>query len=143
MVILTESIIKPANVIFCLGTKTDLPGCMVRPRLLKRLNVSMILFKQITAVSSMRRELSKYFHLIIESSKDSPLDLKKLDFKRWGHDFCKFPYSWFKTIRQHSVPKVIIFPLHFQSLCPIFLTNFYLSPNDSSSKTMTHVFYFI
>ena len=113
MVILTESIIKPANVIFCLGTKTDLPGCMVKPRLLKRLNVSMILFKQITAVSSMRRELSKYFHLTIESSKDSPLDLKRLDFKRWGRDFCKFPYSWFKTIRQHSVPKVTIFPLHF------------------------------
>ena len=78
VVILTELIMKPTNVILCLGTKTDLPGCMVKPRLLKRLNVSMTLFKQIIAVSPMTRELSKYFHLIIESSKGFPLDLKCL-----------------------------------------------------------------
>ena len=61
MVIFTESIMKPKKVIFCVGTKTDLPGCMVKSRLLKRLNVSVTLFKQILAVSPIRRESSKYF----------------------------------------------------------------------------------
>ena len=78
MFIVTESSMKPTNVIFCLGTKTDLPGCIVKPGLLKRLNVSLTLFKQIIAVSPMTRELCKYFHLIIESSKGFPLDLKCL-----------------------------------------------------------------
>ena len=34
---------------------------MVKPRLLKRLTVSVILFKQILVVSPIRRESSKYF----------------------------------------------------------------------------------
>ena len=61
MVIFTESVMKPKNVIFCVGTKPDLSGCMVKPRLLKRLTVSVTLFKQILAVSPVRRESSKYF----------------------------------------------------------------------------------
>ena len=62
---------KPKNVIFCVGTKT-LSGCMVKPRLLKRLTVSVTLFKEILAVSSIRRESSKYF------TDRCPLDLKCL-----------------------------------------------------------------
>ena len=61
MVIFTESIMEPKNVIFCVETKTDLSGCMAKPRLLKRLIVSVILFKQILAVSPIRRESSKSF----------------------------------------------------------------------------------
>ena len=61
MVIFTKSIMKPKNVIFCVGTKSDLSGCMVKHRLLKRLNVSVTLFKQIVAVSPIIRESSKYF----------------------------------------------------------------------------------
>ena len=34
---------------------------MVKPRLLKRLTISVTLFKQILAVSPIRRESSKYF----------------------------------------------------------------------------------
>ena len=55
MVIFTESIMNPKNVIFCVGTKTDLPGCMVKPRRLKSLTVSVTLSKQIFAVSPTRR----------------------------------------------------------------------------------------
>ena len=72
MVIFTESIMKPKNVIFCVGTKTDLSECMLKSRLLKRLTVSVTLFKQILAVYPIRRESSKYF------TDRCPLDLKCL-----------------------------------------------------------------
>ena len=70
---------KPKNVIFCVGTKTDLSGCMVKPRLLKRLTVSVTLFNQILAVSPIRRESSKHFtdrcHLDLKCSKGGDMTL--------------------------------------------------------------------
>ena len=95
---------KPKNVIFCVGTKTDLSECMLKSRLLKRLTVSVTLFKQILAVYPIRRESSKYF------TDRCPLDLKCL--KGGGHDFGKFPCSRCRTIRQHSVLKIIVFPIY-------------------------------
>ena len=72
MVIFTESIMKPKNLIFIVGTKADLSGCMVKPILLKRLIVPVILFKQILVVSPIRKESSKYF------TDRCPLNLKCL-----------------------------------------------------------------
>ena len=55
---------------FCLGRRTNLFGCMVKPRLFKRSAISITLFKHIIIVSSIRTELSKHF------TDRCPLDLK-------------------------------------------------------------------
>ena len=67
MVILTESILKLKNVVVCVETKTYLSrvivfsGYVVKLRLLKSLTVSVVLFKQIIAISPIRRGSSQYF----------------------------------------------------------------------------------
>ena len=47
------------------------------------------------------------------------------------------------TVRNMSIAFMGLYTDIFKASVRYFLTNFYLSPNDSPSKTMTDAFYFI
>ena len=51
----------------------------------------------------------------------------------------------FSCLRQKALPvELKLFNMDYlKDVSAIFLSNFYFSPNDSSSKTMKNVFYFI
>ena len=87
-------------------------------------------------------KMSQYSDQINENvvTDESPLDHNSASVQIGS--FAIIPYQ-FQTSKSTVTKKLVAVVMNVKACVHYFLSNFYFSPNDSPSKTMKNVFYFI
>ena len=115
IVIFTESITNPRNIICYVETRTDFSGWIVNPSSCKSATVAIILLKQISKVSPSNKEPSIYF-----TDKCPPFDLRYL---HGGVNIFVKTHSWWKSFGKDTILIVFFLPEQFQIFLVIIFLN--------------------